>query len=163
MALVVSLSFLVLSVVFAAGLRGFHFDTLIAPLVILIPLIMLLCVQVVRDFIKLKKEKAEKSAKGADSGPGEKKAFRLRSLIEFDAPYKVFVWFVIFMVSCYLISIPLAGLLFVFLYLKFIGQEKWLSSILISVGSAGFLYVVFGVLIGVNFFGASVVFSGVRW
>ena len=159
MPLIVSLSFLAVSVVFAIELRRFHFDTLLAPLVILIPLIILLCIQVVKDIIKLKKDSEQNATKEDRAEPGGKKGFSLKSLVDLDAPYKVFIWFVIFMFSCYLISIPLAALLFVFLYLKFIGKEKWLTSTLIALGTAGFIHVVFGVLIGVDFFGASVAFS----
>jgi len=122
-----------------------------------------LFVQVFKDIVKIRKKKALEASQEPKESSEEKKPFKLKDLVRLDAPYKVFLWLGIFMISCYLISIPLAGFIFIFLYQKFIGKERWLTSILIPLGTASFLYVVFGMFVGVDFFGTSLLLRNVGW
>lgn len=163
MALAVSLALLALSLLMASTLPGLHFDTLLAPMVILVPLITLLCFQVGKDVYILVKQKKSAASQEVIADSVAKQSFSLKKFFSLDAPYKIFIWMVIFVGICYLISIPLGGLLFIFLYLKVVEKERWLVSILVAVGTAGFLYIIFGVFIGVNFLGTSFVFSRLGW
>ena len=68
-----------------------------------------------------------------------------------------FGWLAGYVITTWLLGYMIASALYVFLYMKVKGKQSWLSSILVTAGSIGFLWVIFIVLLKIR------LLEGVLW
>ncbi len=125
--------------------RDMRSDAALVPKMVAVLLLLFSGVQVLMDlFPAVRKRLAflDKSATGAMGGegivqeqeePGDTLAAR----------YTFFGWVAGFIVLIYLTSMIWATTLSLFVYLKWFNKETWLMSILYSLGTASFIYIVF--------------------
>lgn len=125
--------------------RDMRTDVVLVPQMVGILLLALSGAQVLMDMFPAVKKRLsflDKSATGSVGGEGV--------VQEQDEPgdtltarYRFFGWVTVFILLIYLTSMIWATVISLFIYLKWINKESWSMSVLYTLGTASFIYVVF--------------------
>ncbi|HVO94453.1 MAG TPA: tripartite tricarboxylate transporter TctB family protein [Terriglobales bacterium] len=123
---------------------GWSFKARLFPLSISIPLLLLATVQLL--FILLgKEETSEGSAMDVDFSTDIAPEIVRRRVLG------IFAWIIAFIALVYLLGFPITVPLFIFLYLKFQSDVRWLSTIVITAITWGCFHLLFQSLVHIQF------------
>ena len=123
---------------------GWSFKTKLFPLATAIPLLLLVLLHLYLEFF---------GAPEVNKGPAVEAEFSTE-VSDRDTrrrAFTIFAWIAAFILLVYLIGFPLTVPLFIFCFLKFPSEAGWLQSILLTVCTWGFFYLLFQRLVHIQF------------
>jgi len=95
-------------------------------------------------FMELRKKKQ------IEKDPGEDKPVLTREILK--KARTDFGWLAGYIAAIWLLGYVPASVIYVFLYMKIKGKQRWLPAIMITIGAFAFMKVVFGILLGIRWF-----------
>ena len=157
---------MVLAIILATQLPNYGRNTLIAPLVVVIPLIIFSGIQIYKDIVDIVKNRKsiapQKTADGGTLLKAKNAGKKLLSAFSVSKPAGVFLWIIIAAACCYFFSILISAFVFINLYFIFVAKVKWYYSILTSLITCSVLYFAFGYFLKVDFFRDTLLFTILR-